>query len=122
MSDYLSPQGCAIGTCDGGAVWGREQVIMNCLKTFLETHIPLEFFMLILFSEAKKNHYTPQTLHFRDNFLNFRKECDVFDVRLVRCSQTKISGQARSSVIAGGSSCRRCSPVTIRLTHFAKKT
>jgi hypothetical protein len=54
MSDYLSPQGCAIGTCDGGAAWGREQVIMNCLETFLETHIPLAFFMFILFSEAKK--------------------------------------------------------------------
>jgi len=45
----------------------------------------------------------------------------MFDVRLVRDSQMKISGQARSCVITGGTRCQCCDPVTIGLTNFTKE-
>jgi hypothetical protein len=60
---------------------------MNYLHTFLKAHIP-------------------------SSFLFVRRECDVFDVRLVRACQMEIPGQARSIVITGGTNYQCCNPVT----------
>ena len=89
---------------------------MNYLDTFQKADIPSSFLRLYLFSQTKNNNFTPQKLLFRDNFLFVRRECGVFDVRLVRDFQMKISGQARSSVITGGTRCEFCNRVTIRYT------